>query len=134
MYTLVEYQGSFMRKVRCDGHPCQAFVSRCHTCALARALAPPPCESKGRPVQLQISTKRAFSKPNNGAFLYQCFTHVAGNYPSFNAFHIDGVSMQQALTKWWEGLGDGKTDREAVVYTDGLWGLDGVATNPTCTY
>ena len=40
MYTLIEYQGSFMRK---------------------------------------ISTKPTFSKPQNGAFLYQCFTHVAGN-------------------------------------------------------
>ena len=93
MYTLIEYQGSFMRK---------------------------------------ISTKKAWTKLNNGAFLYQCFTHVAANYPSFNAFHIDGVSMQQAVTRWWESLG--KVDRDAVVYTDGIWGLDGVSTNPTCTY
>jgi hypothetical protein len=80
----------------------------------------------------KISTKRAFSKPNNGAFLYQCFTHVAGNYPSWNEFRLDGVSMQQAVTKWWEGLGEG--DQDAAVYTDVIWGLDGVATNPTCTY
>ena len=93
MYTLVEYQGSFMRK---------------------------------------ISTKKAWTKPNNGAFLYQCFTHVAANYPSFNVFYIDGVSMQQAVTKWWESLGT--VDRDAAVYVDGIWGLDGVSTNPTCTY
>ena len=94
MYTLIEYQGSFMRK---------------------------------------ISTKRAFSKLNNGAFLYQCFTHVAGNYPSFNVFQLDGVSMQQAITKWWLQLGE-KGDQAAAVYTDAIWGLDGIATNPSCTY
>jgi hypothetical protein len=95
MYALVEYQGSFMRK---------------------------------------ISTKRAFSKPDNGAFLYQCFTHVAGNYPSWNEFRLDGVSMQQAVTKWWRGLGEGDRAAEENTYTDEIWGLDGVATNPTCTY
>jgi len=40
--------------------------------------------------------------------------------------------MQQAVTIWWESLG--KVDRDAVVYMDEIWGLDGVATNPTCTY
>ena len=93
MYTLIEYQGSFMRK---------------------------------------ISTKRTFGKLNTGAFLYQCFTHVAANYPSWNQFILEGVSMQQAVTKWWNGVRDGG-NHEALVYTDRIWGLDGVATNPTCT-
>ena len=94
MYTLIEYQGSFMRK---------------------------------------ISTKRTFGKLNTGAFLYQCFTHVAANYPSWNQFILEGLSMQQAVTKWWNGVRDGG-NHEALVYTDAIWGLDGVATNPTCTY
>ena len=32
----------------------------------------------------------------------------------------------------WDKLGEG--DQNAAVYTDVIWGLDGIATNPTCTY
>jgi hypothetical protein len=50
--------------------------------------------------------------------------------------------MQGAVTKWWDSLdridgsggGGGGGSGGAQVWTDEIWGLDGVATNPTCTY
>ena len=87
-----------------------------------------------------MSSKSFQSAPVSGSIYdtfarsrYQCFTHVAGNYPSFNQFQIDGVSMQQAVSLWWDAL-DATAEREPKVYLDGIWGLDGISTNPSCTY
>jgi len=96
MFALIEYQGSFMRKIS--------------------------------------SAEKTFGGASNGAFLYQCYTHVAAQYPSYNKFVIDGKTMQEAVGEWWEGLKSGGGGGGPVIYRDDMWTLDGHWTNPSCTY
>lgn len=43
-----------------------------------------------------------FSKPGNGAFLHSCHTHCeAQDDHLFKTFAVGGVTMQQAISKWW---------------------------------
>jgi hypothetical protein len=38
----------------------------------------------------------------NGGFIYSCHTHCAGQTSNYyNTFAINGVTMQQAVSKWW---------------------------------
>ena len=42
-----------------------------------------------------------FEKPGNGAFLHSCHTHCEAQDNAWNAFAIGGVTMQQAVSRWW---------------------------------
>jgi len=107
IYSLTEWQGSFMRYISESGE--------------------------------------TFKRNGNGAFLHQCYTHVAANFPSWTGFtlpndmtKLDGkrTSMRDAVMAWYKGnVGETvRTTVEPMIFRDALWGLDGVITNPTCTY
>jgi hypothetical protein len=52
-------------------------------------------------VNMMNSTTTA-KKNGNGGFIYSCHTHCAGQTNSYyNTFAIGGVTMQQAVSKWW---------------------------------
>lgn len=44
-----------------------------------------------------------FRKDGNGAFVYSCHTHCAAVGGLYNSIQINGVSMEQALSAWWNG-------------------------------
>eukprot|EP01064_Diplonema_japonicum_P019007 TRINITY_DN2770_c0_g1_i1.p1 TRINITY_DN2770_c0_g1~~TRINITY_DN2770_c0_g1_i1.p1 ORF type:complete len:447 (+),score=75.28 TRINITY_DN2770_c0_g1_i1:68-1408(+) len=48
-----------------------------------------------------IKSKSALSRPGNGAFLYSCHTHDTAITPDFTRFSVNGTTMQQATSKWW---------------------------------
>eukprot|EP00055_Hartaetosiga_balthica_P018220 m.130795 g.130795 ORF g.130795 m.130795 type:complete len:444 (+) comp9473_c0_seq5:3561-4892(+) len=48
-----------------------------------------------------ISAIPTFTNAGNGAFIYSCHTHCAGQSSAFNKFSINNVTMQEAITKWW---------------------------------
>lgn len=37
----------------------------------------------------------------NGAFIHSCHTHCEAQSPAWNNFKINGLSMQQLNSKWW---------------------------------
>ena len=46
--------------------------------------------------------KGTYSAPGNGAFVHSCHTHCeAQNDEQYTRFAIGGVTMQQAVSKWW---------------------------------
>lgn len=48
-----------------------------------------------------MNSTATYSKAGNGAFIHSCLTHCEAQGDTFNTFKINGVSMQQALGKWW---------------------------------
>ncbi|EGD72141.1 hypothetical protein PTSG_00161 [Salpingoeca rosetta] len=51
-----------------------------------------------------LNTIRAidtYNNTGNGAFLYSCHTHCAGQTSAYNKFKINGVTMQEAVSQWW---------------------------------
>lgn len=44
-----------------------------------------------------------FQASGNGAFVYSCHTHCAAATDDFFTFKIGGVSMEQAVSAWWNG-------------------------------
>lgn len=75
------------------------------------------------------------SSPQNGAFIYQCFTHCAGVSDGyFMGFTVDGVTMADAVDEWWVALSSSSSN-VSYKYTriDGLLGSDASYTNPTCS-
>jgi len=49
-----------------------------------------------------MSHKATYTKPGNGAFIHSCHTHCeAQNDAMYTTFAVDGVTMQQAVSKWW---------------------------------
>ena len=53
-----------------------------------------------------IKAAAPFSAPGNGAFIVSCHTHCEAQSDSdFTKFRIGGVSIQQAVSKWWNSEG-----------------------------
>lgn len=53
-----------------------------------------------------ISTSGStYKKPGNGAFIHSCHTHCEAQGESFFTFAVNGVTMQQAVSKWWNSDG-----------------------------
>lgn len=52
-----------------------------------------------------IKAGPAFSKAGNGAFLHSCHTHCEAHSANWNKFAIGGVTIQQAVSKWWNSDG-----------------------------
>jgi len=52
-----------------------------------------------------MGQKVTYSKPGNGAFIHSCHTHCEAQGGQFNTFEVNGVSMQQAVSKWWKSAG-----------------------------
>lgn len=48
-----------------------------------------------------MSATSTHSKPGNGAFVHSCHTHCEAQSAAWNKFSINGVTMQQAFSKWW---------------------------------
>jgi STAM-binding protein len=73
------------------------------------------------------------AKPGNGAFVHSCHTHCEAQSGSWNSFQIGGVSMQQAMGRWWNS--DGTDPAAQHTYTPCSY-KDGPAgprkCNPTC--
>jgi hypothetical protein len=47
-----------------------------------------------------------YAAKGNGAFIHSCHTHCEAQSGAFNTFKVNGVSIQQAVSKWWAGDGD----------------------------
>lgn len=49
-----------------------------------------------------IELADTFRKPGNGAFIHSCHTHCeAQTTADYTKFAVDGVTIQQAVSKWW---------------------------------
>lgn len=50
-----------------------------------------------------ISTSGStYGKAGNGAFIHSCHTHCEAQSGEFFRFRVNGVSMQEAVSKWWD--------------------------------
>ena len=52
-----------------------------------------------------ISEKPTYARPGNGAFVHSCHTHCEAQSDAFFEFAVNGVTMQQAVSKWWHSDG-----------------------------
>ena len=82
-----------------------------------------------------LKASASFDKPGNGGYVESCIEHVAAQGTAFNTFRngASGLTMQQALTAWWES---GLTAPAAshwqlpcMLHPSGAFGQ----CNPTCT-
>ena len=48
-----------------------------------------------------MTHKATYTKPGNGAFIHSCHTHCEAQGGQFNTFKVNGVSIQEAVSKWW---------------------------------
>jgi len=74
-----------------------------------------------------------YTKPGNGAFVHSCHTHCEAQGGSWNSFKINGVSMQQAVSKWWNSDGTDPAAQHSYTpcsYKEGAAGPR--KCNPTC--
>lgn len=54
-----------------------------------------------------INATNTYNKPGNGAFIHSCHTHCeAQSDDMFTKFAVDGVTMQHAVSKWWNSNGN----------------------------
>ena len=76
-----------------------------------------------------------FSRRGSGGFVESCIEHVAAQTGAFNTYRngVSGLTMQQALTAWWEsGLGAPAArhwQMPCMLHPSGEFGQ----CNPTCT-
>jgi STAM-binding protein len=82
---------------------------------------------------MSSDAKATYTKAGNGAFVHSCHTHCEAQGNAFFTFQVNGVSMQQAVSKWWNS--DGTDPASAHSYTPCMY-KDGAAgprkCNPTC--
>ena len=77
-----------------------------------------------------ISSSVTFTKNGNGAFLFSCYIHCGECGNGYTSFRINGLSVSQTLTKWYQS---DATTSQAAAYTfvDCKWYKD-MCCNPTC--
>ena len=46
-----------------------------------------------------------YNRPGNGAFIHSCHTHCEAQGDAFFTFAVNGVTMQSAVSKWWNSDG-----------------------------
>eukprot|EP00051_Salpingoeca_urceolata_P028230 m.485760 g.485760 ORF g.485760 m.485760 type:complete len:453 (+) comp23953_c0_seq1:161-1519(+) len=80
---------------------------------------------------MEVQGQATYSKNGNGAFVHSCHTHCEAQSPAWNKFAIGGVTIQQAVSKWWNS--DGKDTAEEHTYTPCLYkSTSKHECNPTC--
>ena len=81
-----------------------------------------------------MNSTETYTRVGNGAFIHSCHTHCeAQSDDFFNSFQVGGVSMQQAVSKWWNS--DGTDSAHAHTYVPCEYKTkNGVQhkCNPTC--
>lgn len=79
-----------------------------------------------------ISSASTYDKNGNGMFIYSCHTHCAGqDSHAFTTYKINNVTMQQALSKWWNS--DDSTPAPQNRYSPCIYNLTPpYECNPTC--
>lgn len=79
-----------------------------------------------------MSHKATYTKPGNGAFIHSCHTHCeAQSDKDFTTFAVGGVTMQEAVTKWWGG--DGTEPAAGNTYSSCRYNTSSPhKCNPTC--
>merc|ERR1740117_1183354 len=72
-----------------------------------------------------------YSQPGNGAFVHSCHMHCEAQSPYYNTIEINGVTMQQAVSKWWNSHSEPSADHS---YTPCQYNTDALPhmCNPTC--
>lgn len=83
--------------------------------------------------KMNVNGAATYNKPGNGAFIHSCHTHCEAQSGSWNSFKIGGVSMQQAVSKWWNSDGTDPASKHSYTpcsYNDGAAGPR--KCNPTC--
>ena len=72
------------------------------------------------------------SKTGNGAFIHSCHTHCEAQSNAWNSFKVNGMSMQQLHSKWWNSgftqPAMGLTSQPCQYHTDKMPRM----CNPTC--
>jgi len=56
--------------------------------------------------QSTLQNKVAYDKTGNGAFIHSCHTHCESLLPSWNTIAVNGVTMQEAFSRWWHSDGE----------------------------
>ena len=72
--------------------------------------------------------------PGNGAFVHSCYTHCEAQGDDFFTFAINGTTMQQAVSRWWNS--DGNEPAQKHTYAPCLFQTSNQSAawqcNPTC--
>ena len=82
-----------------------------------------------------MNASDAFTRPGNGGYIESCIEHVAGQGKAFNTYKnpTSGLTMQQALTAWWESGLDEPAEKHwqlpCQLHQHGAFGQ----CNPSCT-
>ena len=79
-----------------------------------------------------IKATKTYSKTGNGAFLHSCHTHCEAQGDQFFSFSVNGKTMQQAVSAWWNS--DGKDPADSHHYEPCTYHTDSSPhkCNPTC--
>ena len=82
-----------------------------------------------------LQASPAFSRPGNGGYIESCVEHCAGQGKLWNTYKngASGLTMQQALTAWWDSGLDAPAEQHwqlpCLLHRSGDFGQ----CNPTCT-
>ena len=80
-----------------------------------------------------IQRSATYSRAGNGAFIHSCHKHCEAESSSFWTIKIRGVTMQQALGKWWNSNGTDAASTHS--YAPCLYQTSSPhKCNPTCLY
>lgn len=78
-----------------------------------------------------LSKPATYVKPGNGAFIYSCYTHCAGSQSLFNTVQVSNMTMQAAVSAWWNSA----TTAPAQNFLPCRWkGPGEKECNPTCPW
>lgn len=81
--------------------------------------------------QTVMSSSVVHNKAGNGAFVHSCHTHCEAQTAAWNTFAVDGVTMQQAVSSWWNS--DGTEPASQHTYQSCLYHATSPhKCNPTC--
>lgn len=82
--------------------------------------------------QTIMNSTTTYTEAGNGAFVYSCHSHCAPQGSGYTNYKIGGVSMQQAVSKWW--LGDNTVPASENTYTPCLYNTQSTPRqcNPSC--
>lgn len=58
----------------------------------------------------RIGNSGTYLNQGNGAFIHSCHTHCEGQSDNWFRFTINGVTMRDAVGKWWRGGDDSKAE------------------------
>jgi len=93
-----------------------SWVSRCTFRALQHRGQDiqAACSAKARPGLTEhynqfrklILTNPTVNRPGNGAFVHTCDTHCEGAQPFFNKISLNRVTIQQAISRWWNSINE----------------------------